>query len=77
MNSYVIYTSLTSSPHLVLHITRGENPSIGHHRLIWCPYIPEDADTSGTTSATSDSIGGSEDLGKLLVLTHESTVSIL
>ncbi|XP_074645711.1 enhancer of mRNA-decapping protein 4-like isoform X2 [Tubulanus polymorphus] len=41
-----------------------------YHRLIWCPYIPDDDITE------DDDIDPSEDVGKLLVLTHDNIAEL-
>ena len=59
----------------MLQINRPEKtkPS-DNHRLIWCPYIPDEEDSGTTANTTSDS-SLPDDVGKLLVLTHDEVVS--
>ena len=45
-----------------------------NHRLIWCPYIPDDEEESSATTADSSQ---ADSPGKLLVLTHDEVVSVL
>ena len=47
-----------------------------NHRLIWCPFIPDDEESSDATAnnTTDSSLGCGGDDAKLLVLTHGSRV---
>lgn len=57
---------------LLLHVSRPAGTAASpNHRLIWCPYIPED-----DSETDRDDGDGSEDAGKLLVLTHDEVVSL-
>lgn len=43
--------------------------TISVNRIIWCPYIPEEDESNGTaTTSTTESLV--DDVGKLLVVTH-------
>ncbi|XP_064611108.1 enhancer of mRNA-decapping protein 4-like [Liolophura sinensis] len=55
---------------LVLHVTRPAGTKMSDfHRVIWCPYIPEDGDDSTTEGSVSD-------VSKILVLTHDEKAEI-
>jgi len=43
--------------------------SSDYHRLIWCPYIPDNTESTGSGSQTDDG-------SMLLMVTHDSTVSL-
>ena len=59
----------------MLQIQRPESTEPSeNHRLIWCPYIPEEEDSSTATHDTTNS-SVADDVGRLLVLTHDSIVS--
>ena len=64
-----------ASTTLLLQVTRAEEDSSHNHRLIWCPYIPEEEDSSGATNTTGDS-SLVEDVGKLLVVTQDDVVRV-
>ena len=59
---------------LLLQVNRDPERLIrsDNHRLIWCPYIPEDEEESSATTADSSQ---PDCAGKLLVLTHDNVVS--
>ncbi|XP_006822030.2 enhancer of mRNA-decapping protein 4-like [Saccoglossus kowalevskii] len=42
-----------------------------HHRLIWCPYMPEDISESGSTAASNIDEGG-----KMLAITHDEKAEV-
>ncbi|CAG2210693.1 unnamed protein product [Mytilus edulis] len=56
---------------LSLHIRRpdGEQPS-EFHRVIWCPFIPDDCDDSSMTESST------QDASRVLVLTHNEKAEI-
>ena len=61
---------------MVLQVNRPENTALSDsHRVIWCPYIPDEDETSGTTVNTTADSSVAEDISKLLVLTHDKVVS--
>ena len=63
------------STKLLLNIVRPADVTpCDEHRLIWCPYMPEDDEQSTSTGTTLDSCAV-DDAAKLLVLTHGSVVS--
>ena len=66
--------TLNFSTTLLLHVHGLLDPT-QCHRLVWCPYIPDDEDSSGTTANTMDSSVVQDDMGKILVLTHNNVVS--
>ena len=73
---FLMYTMCYCRTELLLNIVRpADVMPCAEHRLIWCPYMPEDDDQSTSTGATLDSCP-TDDAAKLLVLTHGSTVSI-
>ena len=39
-----------------------------YHRLIWCPYIPDNAESTGSGSQTDDG-------SMLMLVTHDNIVS--
>lgn len=41
-----------------------------YHRLIWCPYVPDSTESTGSASPT-------EDGSVLMMVTHDSIVSLL
>ena len=58
---------------LLLNIVRpADTEPSDLHRLIWCPYMPEDDDDV----TTDDESLGSDQAAKLLVLTHGNLVCI-
>ncbi|XP_060069080.1 enhancer of mRNA-decapping protein 4-like [Ylistrum balloti] len=56
---------------LVLHVRRDkEAPRTEYHRLIWCPFIPDDSDDSSVTESST------QDASRVLVLTHNEKAEI-
>ncbi|XP_048253364.1 enhancer of mRNA-decapping protein 4-like isoform X2 [Haliotis rufescens] len=56
--------------HLLLHIKHPQaTPSSEFHRVIWCPYIPEDCEEAMTDAS-------SQDASRVLVLTHDAVAEI-
>lgn len=53
-----------------MHVKRPstEQPS-EFHRVIWCPFIPDDCDDSSMTESST------QDASRVLVLTHNEKVS--
>ncbi|XP_077982261.1 enhancer of mRNA-decapping protein 4-like [Glandiceps talaboti] len=47
-------------------------PSSEHHRLIWCPYIPEDPSDSSSTNDTSNP----DDSVRMLAITHNEKAEV-
>lgn len=59
---------------LLLNVVRPpDTDPLEEHRLIWCPYMPEDDEASTATGTTLES-SAADDAGKLLVLTHGNVV---
>ena len=59
------------SSELVLQVNReAGSPSSDFHRLIWCPFIPEEDESSGSGEANDEA-------ARLLVLTHGNVVGFL
>ncbi|XP_033754002.1 enhancer of mRNA-decapping protein 4-like isoform X2 [Pecten maximus] len=56
---------------LVLHVLRDKDtPRTEYHRLIWCPFIPDDSDDSSVTESST------QDASRVLVLTHKEKAEI-
>lgn len=56
---------------LVLHVVRDKDtPHTEYHRLIWCPFIPDDTDDSSVTESST------QDASRVLVLTHKEKAEI-
>ncbi|OWF47144.1 enhancer of mRNA-decapping protein 4-like [Mizuhopecten yessoensis] len=56
---------------LVLHVLRDKDtPHTEYHRLIWCPFIPDDSDDSSVTESST------QDASRVLVLTHNEKAEI-
>ncbi|KAI8504482.1 enhancer of mRNA decapping 4 [Branchiostoma belcheri] len=57
-----------------LQVMRPENtPQSNNHRLVWCPYIPEDGSASDTASSVASS---AEERGRILALTHDENTEV-
>ncbi|XP_067652269.1 enhancer of mRNA-decapping protein 4-like isoform X1 [Haliotis asinina] len=55
---------------LILHVKHPQTtPSSEFHRVIWCPYIPEDCEEALTDAS-------SQDASRVLVLTHDAVAEI-
>ena len=55
-----------------MHIQRGEQSLVSeYHRVIWCPYIPDDADDSSATDSTTQ-----DNASRVLVLTNDEKVCV-
>ncbi|XP_022340302.2 enhancer of mRNA-decapping protein 4-like isoform X1 [Crassostrea virginica] len=56
---------------LLLKITRPRGISTEYHRVIWCPFIPDDCDDSSATESSS-----TQDASRVLVLIHSEKSEI-
>ncbi|XP_078608000.1 enhancer of mRNA-decapping protein 4-like isoform X2 [Branchiostoma floridae x Branchiostoma japonicum] len=57
-----------------LQVMRPEStPPSNNHRLVWCPYIPEDGSASDTASSVASS---AEERGRILALTHDENTEV-
>ncbi|XP_013379353.1 enhancer of mRNA-decapping protein 4 isoform X2 [Lingula anatina] len=55
----------------LLHVVRpAETPPSSYHRVIWCPYIPDEEEEQGTEDMPT------HDAGKLLVVTHDEKAEL-
>lgn len=55
---------------MLLHIQRPEATLVSeYHRVIWCPYIPDDADDSSATDSSTQ-----DNASRVLVLTNDEMV---
>ena len=64
--------SLNSSirPQMLLHVQRPKSTLVSeYHRVIWCPYIPDDIDDSSATESSS-----TDNACRMLVLTNDEKV---
>jgi len=56
---------------IMMNILRTKDtPLTGYHRVIWCPFIPDDCDDSSATESST------QDASRVLVLTHDEKVDI-
>lgn len=56
---------------LCMHVLRPEGEPISeYHRVIWCPFIPDDCDDSSMTESST------QDASRVLVLTHNEKAEI-
>jgi len=61
------------SSQLLLHVQRPETSLVSeYHRVIWCPYIPDDADDSSATDSSN-----TDNASRMLVLTNDEQVLLL
>ena len=57
---------------MMLHVTRPKSTLVSeYHRVIWCPYIPDDCDDSSATESSN-----SDNACRMLVLTNDEKVTI-
>lgn len=59
VNDLLIYRA-----EILLEVSSGSDQPSDHHRVIWCPYIPDEQASGGVSSDEAD------DPAYLLVLTH-------
>ncbi|KAL4234139.1 enhancer of mRNA decapping 4 [Mactra antiquata] len=58
---------------LLLHIQRPESTVVSeYHRVIWCPYIPDDSDDSNVTDSSTQT----DNASRVLVLTNDEKAEI-
>ena len=52
-----------------MHVQRPDGEALSeYHRVIWCPFIPDDCDDSSNTESST------QDASRVLVLTHNEKV---
>ena len=60
-------------PKMLLHVHRPKSTLVSEfHRVIWCPYIPDDCDDSSATDSSN-----ADNACRMLVLTNEEKVTLL